>query len=118
VAQFYVGADSLAAQDISLHGHCRRLRVEPGNAAVDVQRALGSIQRRPSKQSRALALQRKEGGMARVIVALALLVYAGAGIASAYLPESQMPWLVVVAGAALVTAAAVSILALLGSDSR
>lgn len=52
--------------------------------------------------------------MARVIVALALLVYAGAGIASAYLPESQMPWLVIIAGAAVMTAAAAGILAQLG----
>ena len=52
--------------------------------------------------------------MAGVIVALALLVYAGAGIASAYLPESRMPTLVVVAGAALAMAALVSILAQLG----
>jgi hypothetical protein len=49
-----------------------------------------------------------------VIVALALLVYAGAGIASAYLPESRMHTLVVVAGAALVMAALVSILAQFG----
>jgi zinc transporter ZupT len=52
--------------------------------------------------------------MARVIVALALLVYAGAGIAAAYLPQSRMPFLMVVAGAALVVAALVSILAQLG----
>jgi hypothetical protein len=47
----------------------------------------------------------------RAIVALALLVYAAAGIASAYLPDSRMPWLVAIAGTALVIAAAVSILA-------
>jgi protein-S-isoprenylcysteine O-methyltransferase Ste14 len=52
--------------------------------------------------------------MARVIVALLLLVYVGTGIASAYLPESRMPWLVVIAGTVLVMAAAVSILAQTG----
>jgi protein-S-isoprenylcysteine O-methyltransferase Ste14 len=49
--------------------------------------------------------------MARLIVALLLLVYVGTGIASAYLPDSQMPWLVAVASAVLVLAAAVGIVA-------
>jgi hypothetical protein len=53
--------------------------------------------------------------MARLIVALLLLVYAGTGIASAYLPESQMPWLVWVASAVLVMAAAVGIVAQMGN---
>ncbi len=70
--------------------------------------------RRRNKEKRVLRLKRKEEQMARVIVALALLVYAGAGIASAYLPQSRMSTLVVVAGAALVIAALVSILAQLG----
>ena len=52
--------------------------------------------------------------MARLIVALLLLVYAGTGIASAYLPESQMPWLVAVASAVLVMAAVVGIVAQMG----
>ena len=53
--------------------------------------------------------------MARLIVALLLLAYVCAGIASAILPPQQMPWLVAVASAILVAAAAVGIGAQLGS---
>jgi hypothetical protein len=53
--------------------------------------------------------------MARLIVALLLLVYVGIGIASACLPQSQMPWLVAVASAVLVMAAAVGIVAQMGN---
>jgi hypothetical protein len=53
--------------------------------------------------------------VARLIVALLLLVYVGLGIASACLPQSQMPWLVAVASAVLVMAAAVGIVAQMGN---
>jgi hypothetical protein len=54
--------------------------------------------------------------MARWIVAMLLLAYVFAGIASAYLPPQQMPWLVTVAGAILAAAAAVGIGAQLGKQ--
>jgi hypothetical protein len=56
--------------------------------------------------------------MTRVIATLLLLVYVGAGIASACLPQEQMPRLVAVAGAALVLAAAVGIVVQLGREHQ
>lgn len=53
--------------------------------------------------------------MAKLFVALLLLIYVGTGIVSAYLPQSQMPWLVAVASAVLVMAAAVGIVAQVGN---
>jgi hypothetical protein len=47
-----------------------------------------------------------------------LLAYAGVGIASAYLPPQRMPWLVALASAILVAAAAIGIGAQLGRQAR
>ena len=55
--------------------------------------------------------------MARLIAALLLLGYVCAGIASAYLPPQQMPWLVALASAILVAAAALGIGAQLGKQA-
>ncbi|WP_157270141.1 hypothetical protein [Azohydromonas aeria] len=55
--------------------------------------------------------------MARLVVTLLLLAYVGAGIASAYLPPQQMPWLVGMASAVLAAAAAVGIGAQLGKQA-
>jgi TRAP-type C4-dicarboxylate transport system permease small subunit len=47
--------------------------------------------------------------MARLIAALLLLIYVGAGVASAYLPQQHMPWLEAVATIVIVTAAVLGI---------
>jgi TRAP-type C4-dicarboxylate transport system permease small subunit len=49
--------------------------------------------------------------MARLIAALLLSIYVGAGVASAYLPQQHMPWLEAVAGVVIVTAAVLGIVA-------
>lgn len=49
--------------------------------------------------------------MARVIAGLLLSIYVGTGVASAYLPQQHMPWLVAVASVVIVTAAVMGIVA-------
>lgn len=49
--------------------------------------------------------------MARVIAGLLLLIYVGAGVASAYLLQQHMPWLEAVASVVIVTAAVMGIIA-------
>ncbi|WP_157119233.1 hypothetical protein [Azohydromonas lata] len=76
------------------------------------------LSRRNKKAGISFMPKRNGKSTGRAVVALALLVYAAAGIVSAYLPDSQMHWLVAIAGTALVIAAAVSILAQLGNSFR
>jgi hypothetical protein len=53
--------------------------------------------------------------VARWLVALFLLIYDSAGIALAYLPDDQLPWLLGIGSAAFLLAIALSVMQM-GSD--